>query len=348
MGRRFSAFISAALAFLVTASLLPSARAETTLTMNVVMPRASSFYIGVYKPWMDAVERESQGRIKIAVPAATMAPLARQWEMVTSGIADVALTPNDYIRERVKLPFLAEIPFIAANSVADSVAIWRAQEKYFAAADEYKGVKLLTLWVNGGNTVQTTKRPVAKLDDFVGLKLWAPSPNVKAAVEAFGATPVTAGAANSLFDYMSGGIVDGAVTGKGSLISFQLARFTKYMTLFAGQLGYNSFSFFMNEKKYRDLSPEDRAVIDKVSYEGFARIAAQGFLDQDDLGDAAIRDNNITVIQANADFMAAALAKVPFFKEQWLAAAKERGIDGPAAYDFFVKTAQEIAAQQQP
>ena len=342
MAWRLSTLIGA-LAFLASAA--PHSRADTTLTMNVVMPRASSFYIGVYKPWADAVERESHGRIKIVAPAASMAPLSQQWEMVASGIADVALTPNDYIRERVKLPFLAEIPFIAPNSIADSVAIWRTQEKYFAPADEYKGVKLLTLWVNGGNTVQTTKRPVAKLDDFVGLKLWAPSPNVKAAIEAFGATPVTAGAANSLFDYMSGGIVDGAVTGKGSLISFQLARFTKYMTLFAGQLGYNSFSFFMNEKKYQELSPEDRAVIDKVSYEGFARSAAQGFVDQDNLGDAAIKDNNIAVIQASADFMTAARAKVPFFKEQWLAAAKERGIDGPAAYDFFVKTAQEIAAQ---
>ncbi len=324
------------------------ARAETTLTMNVVMPRASSFFVGVYLPWKEAVERESQGRIKIDMPAATMAPLSRQWEMVTSGIADVALTPNDYIRERVKLPFLAEIPFIAPNSVADSVAIWRTQEKYFAAANEYKGVKLLTLWVNGGNTVQTVKRPIAKLDDFVGLKLWAPSPNAVAAIQAFGGTPVTAQAANSMFDYMSGGIVDGAVTGKGSLISFQLARFTKYMTLFAGQLGYNSFSFFMNEKKYQSLSPEDRAVIDKVSYEGFARSAAQGFVDQDNLGDAAIKENNIVVTQASADFMAAARAKVPFFKEQWLAAAKERGIDGPAAYEFFVKTAAETAAQPKP
>jgi TRAP-type C4-dicarboxylate transport system substrate-binding protein len=325
-----------------------AARADTTLTMNVVMPRASSFFVGVYEPWKEAVERLSQGRIKVEMPAATMAPLPRQWEMVTSGIADVALTPNDYIRERVKLPFLAEIPFIAPNSVAASVAIWRTQQKYFAPADEYKGVKLLTLWVNGGNTVQTTRHPIIKLEDFRGLKLWVPSPNVKAAIEAFGGTPVTALAANSMFDYMSGGIVDGAVTGKGSLISFQLARFTKYMTLFSGQLGYNSFSFFMNEKKYQSLSQEDRAVIDQVSYEGFARQAAQGFIDQDNLGDAAIKDNNIAVTQASEEFMTAARAKVPFFREQWLAAATERGIDGPAAYDFFVKTAEELAAPSKP
>lgn len=345
MRRRSIEIVAAVMAaFFVAGPYVPPAQADATLTMNVVMPRASSFYIGVYQPWQQAIERESHGRIKIESPAATLAPLARQWEMVTSGIADVALTPNDYIRERAKLPFLAEIPFIAPNSVADSVAIWRTQQKYFAAANEYKGVKLLTLWVNGGNTVQTVKRPITKLDDFRGLKMWVPSPNTKAAIEAFGATPVTAQAANSMYDYMSGGVVDGAVTGKGSLISFQLARFTKYMTLFSGQLGYNSFSFFMNEKKYQSLSPEDRAVIDKVSYEGFARMAAQGFVDQDNLGDAAIKDNNIAVTHASAEFMAAARAKVPFFKEQWLAAAKERGIDGPAAYDFFVKTAEELAA----
>lgn len=321
-----------------------AAHADTTMTMNVVMPRASSFYVGVYLPWKEAVERESQGRIKIEVPAATMAPLSKQWEMVTSGIADVALSPNDYLRDRAKLPFLAEIPFIAPNSVADSVAIWRTYKKYFEAANEYKGVKLLTMWVNGGNTVQTMKRPVTKLDDFRGLKMWVATPNMKNAIEAFGATPVTAQAANSMYDYMSGGIVDGAVTGKGSLISFQLARYTKYMTLFSGQLGYNSFSFFMNEKKWKSLSTADQATIEKVSYEGFARSAAQGFIDQDNLGDAAIKENNIQVIQASPEFMAAAKAKVPFFKEQWLAAAKDRGVDGPAAYDFFVKTAEEIAA----
>ncbi|HLI21804.1 MAG TPA: hypothetical protein VKV32_11835, partial [Stellaceae bacterium] len=44
------------------------ARADTTLTMNVVMPRASSFFVGVYQPWADAVEKASNGHIKVAMP----------------------------------------------------------------------------------------------------------------------------------------------------------------------------------------------------------------------------------------------------------------------------------------
>lgn len=348
MSWRFRKFLAAIMAaFFIGALFGPPAQADATLTMNVVMPRASSFFVGVYQPWKEAVERESKGRIKVEMPAATLAPLPRQWEMVVSGIADVALTPNDYIRERVKLPFLAEIPFIAPNSLAASVAIWRTQEKYFTAANEYKGVKLLGLWVNGGNTLQTARRPVTKLQDFQGLKLWVATPNMKNAVEAFGATPVTAQAANSMFDYMSGGIVDGAVTGKGSLISFQLARYTKEMTLFAGQLGYNSFTFFMNEKKYQSLSPEDRAIIDRVSYENLARFAAQGFIDQDNLGDAAIKENGIHVQRASPEFMEQLKVRVAFFKDNWFAAAKERKIDANSAYDFYVKTAQAIAEAKQ-
>jgi TRAP-type transport system periplasmic protein len=326
-------------------ALLPAAaRADATLTLNVAMPRTSSFFLGLYQPWAEAVERESGGHVKVAMPAASLAPLPRQWDMVQSGIGDVAMTPDDFIRQRVKLPFLAEIPFLAPNSVAATVAIWRTQQKYFAQANEYKGMKLLGLWVNGGNVLMTTERPVLSIDDFHGLKLWVATPNMKQAVENFGATPVPTEGANNMFDFVSGGIVDGTVTGRGSLISFQIARYIKHITIFRGQLGYNVFSFFMNEKTYDHLSPQDRAAVDRASYETISRTAAEGFVAQDRRGDEAVKQYGIALHEASPEFMAALASKVGFFKEDWLASAKERGIDGEAAYDFYAKTAQEIAA----
>jgi TRAP-type transport system periplasmic protein len=326
--------------------LASPARADATLTMNVTFPRNSSFFLGLYGPWKEAVERQSQGHIKIEMPAASLAPLSRQWDMVASGIADVALTPNDFIRQRAKLPFLAEIPFIAPNSIAATVAIWRTQQKFFDAAHEYKGMKLLGLWVNGGNTIHTTSRPVLAIDDFKGLKLWVATPNGKAAVEAFGGTPVPSAGGNSQFDYVSGGIVDGALTGMGSLISFQTARYIKHITVFPGQLGYNVFSFFMSEKAYDKLAPADRAIIDKVSYEAISRTVAQGFIDQDVRGDDAVKQYGIEMHKADDEFVKALAARVPFFKTEWMASAKERGIDGDAAYAYYVKTAHEIAAEK--
>jgi TRAP-type C4-dicarboxylate transport system substrate-binding protein len=319
------------------------ARAEVTLTMNVPMPRASSFFVGVQQPWARMIEAQSQGRIKIAMPAASLSPLSRQWEMVTSGIADISLSPTEYIRERVKLPTLAEIPFLAPNGVAASVAIWRTYEKYFAAAHEYKGVKLLGLWTTGGNLLQTRKRAVTKIEDFQGLKIWVATPNMAAVIKSFGATPVPQANSN-MYEMMSGGIVDGAVAGLGALISFQLAHYTKEMTIFPGQLGYTVQSFFMNERKYDSLAPEDRAVIDKLSYEPFARMAGQGFIDQDDSARPLIKENGIATHQASAEFMKVLREKIAFYKANWTAAATSRGIDAQAAYDFYVKTAQESAS----
>jgi len=323
-----------------------AALADATLTMNVAMPRTSSFFLGLYEPWKEAVEKESGGRIKIEMPAASLAPLARQWDMVASGVADVAMTPDDFIRQRVKLPFLAEIPFLAPNSVAASIAIWRTQQKFFNAAHEYKGMKLLGQWVNGGNTLMTVPRAVTKLADFRGLKLWVATPNMKDAVAAFGATPVPSEGSNSMFDYVSGGIVDGSVTGEGSLISFQIARYIKYMTIFPGQLGYNVFSFFMSQSAYDKLSPEDKVAIDRASYETVSREAAEGFVTQDRRGDDAVKQYGIAVAHASPEFMAELEPRIAFFKKDWLASAKERGIDGEAAYDYFAKTAREVAEQK--
>jgi TRAP-type C4-dicarboxylate transport system substrate-binding protein len=315
-----------------------SARADVTLTMNVAMPRASSFFVGLQQPWAQLVEKESNGRIKIAMPAASMAPLSRQWEMVTSGIADIAVSPNEYLNERIRLPLIAQIPFITPNAVAASVAAWRAYEKYFVSVNEYKGVHLLGFWTTGGNNVQTLKRPITKIDDFQGLKIWVATPKLATMVQNFGATPVLG---MQMFDAMSGGIVDGAVAGKGALISFQLSRYTREITYFPGQLGHSLISFFMNQKKYDSLTPEDRAVIDKFSGEFVAKLGSQGFIDQDDLADPLIKQNDIHTREAGPELMATLEKQVRFFTDDWMADAKAKGLDAQAVYDYYVKTAQE-------
>lgn len=154
-----------------------------------------------------------------------------------------------------------------------------------------------------------------------------------ATIQNFGATPEARSSSN-MFEMMSGGIADGAVAGKGALISFQLARYTKEITYFPGQLVYTLQPFFMNEKKYNSLAPEDRAVIDKASYEPFARMAGQGFIDQANLAKPLIKQNGINTRQASPEFMKSLEERIAFYKDNWMADAKSRGVDAQAAYDF--------------
>ena len=74
-----------------------------------------------------------------------------------------------------------------------------------------------------------------------------------------------------------------------------------------------------------------------------ARLGSQGFIDQDNLADPLIKQNDIQTHQAGPELMAILKERVSFYKDNWMADAKSRGVDAQAAYDFYAKTAQEAA-----
>jgi len=84
-------------------------------------------------------------------------------------------------------------------------------------------------------------------------------------------------------------------------------------------------------------------VIDKFSGEFLAKLGSQGFIDQDNLADPLIKQNGIAVHQASPELMAVLKERVSFYKDNWMTDAKAKGVDAQAAYDFFVKTAQDSA-----
>ena len=156
---------------LLTTSLLAftalPAAAQTKLTMNISSPPLSAITKAHFKPWKADVERVTEGRISIFVPAASLAPPTRQWSLVASQGADMAMTPNSVQRGRLKLPLLAELPFTTPTAQSASVALWRTQNKFFNGADEYKGMKLLTQWVTAGYSLQSRNRAITKMEDFL-------------------------------------------------------------------------------------------------------------------------------------------------------------------------------------
>jgi len=167
------------------------AAAETTLTMNVFVPRVTPFFRAMMKPWAENVEKATQGRIKIKIPTASMAPPPRQWDMVAKGVADVAMTANSFIRKRVNLPQMAELPFNTPSAVGANIGLWRTQQKFFNKANEYKGMKLLTAWVLDGQSIQSTSKPIRSIADFKGYKIRTSPGLDKAIMTKLGATVVT-------------------------------------------------------------------------------------------------------------------------------------------------------------
>jgi TRAP-type C4-dicarboxylate transport system substrate-binding protein len=72
----------------------------------------------------ERIETESGGTIKVTIPGASLAPSARQVDMVVEGVADMATIASDSLRQSVVLTRLGELPFSSITATAASTAIW--------------------------------------------------------------------------------------------------------------------------------------------------------------------------------------------------------------------------------
>ena len=322
---------------------LGAAQAETTITVNVSVPKPSALYKALFKPWMDNVPRVTNGRVKIFAPAASLAPPPRQWDLVAKGGADVAQTANTYQRQRLKLALMAEIPFTTPSATGSSVALWRTQQKFFSGADEFKGMKLLTQYVTAGYSLHSRGKPVTKLEDLKGYKIRTSAGPSKGIMDKLGATVVTAPTPKS-FELISKGTVDGLLNGNSTVLAFRFARYVKHVTEFPGMLGTNSFAFFMNGKTWDGLPAEDKKAIESISGEKAAMKVGRALDGQNNAGKRAILKNGGISHNASPEFMAVIRERAAFVEQQWLKNAAEKGVDGAAALAYFKKTAAEITA----
>ena len=165
IGRPLTAAIALAVAASVLAATTP-ATAETKLLFNRFVPAKHPFNTGMFEPWAKDVEKATKGRVKVDFATASLAPPPKQWNMVSKGISDVAMLANIFERNRLELPPMAQLPFLGEKAEARGVGLWRTQQKFFAKANEYKGMKLLGLWVSSGANFFHGSKQIQSLDDL--------------------------------------------------------------------------------------------------------------------------------------------------------------------------------------
>ena len=335
-----------ALALCVGAFAMPKqAISETKLTYNTWVPRMAPEYKTLVMDWIEEVERESNGRIKVMVPPASLGPPPRQYDLVTSGAADVAFMSTTYKRNEWRLQLMTEIPFTANSSEAATVALWRTYKKYFEKADEYKGVKLLSLWAITSPNIESLKKdPILSLKQMQGFKMRT-EPGTLVDVLKNLNVPVVATGGLKAFEIVSKGAVDGNLFPFFASFVLKLGSYIKNITVVPGGFYRNAFIMFMNREAYDNLSPEDQKVIDNASGEKLARGAAKvkdAF--ETNVVIPAFKKKGIGIYTADAAFIADLKKGMGFIEERWLETAKGRGVDGKAALEFYKKTAASIAA----
>jgi len=326
----------------LTLAASPTLAAER-LIVNCFWPPQHPVCQKIMPTWGKWVAEATKGRVRIVIPPKSLAAPPEQWAAVEKGIADVAAQFNGFIANRVIGPTVAMNPFVATDDApAMSEALWDTYKKYFP--NEYKGIKLLSLWViTPGELWSQTDTPVDSIDDLKSRKVWAlPGTNANL-MKAVGAG-VVSGPAVQMNEIISRGVVDAYLgVSPASVRDFRLIPYTKSRTRFTRGIYSTSFSFLMSEKKWNSLSKEDQDAIMSVSGPKFGRMAASYWVQSDKTAEVALKKAGVTSINANPQFEAALVKLSEDLTKKWIGAATKRGLDGQATYDFYVQRVKELS-----
>ena len=340
---KFSAFKFALTATVLGVLSVGGVSAQTTLTMSSWVGPSHPLTRDVLGGWAAAVEKATNGRVKLQMlPKAPMAA-AGTFDGVRDGLVDVSYVTASYTPARHPLPLLAELPGSGGSAEVNSVAYNRIHWKYLQQANEYKGVKLLGVFTHGPGQMFSVKKPVTSVADLAGMKVRSGGGISEASAKALGASPLVKPAPES-YELLSSGVADATFFPSESIRSFNLDKVVKHATYFPGGFYSSSFGFFMNEDKWNKLSKQDQDAITSVSGEALARLAGKAWDAADKVGIEALKAAGVTMVDANPAFVADVRKRTEPLISDWVKAANAKGIDGAKVYAEFHEELKKVAA----
>lgn len=254
-------------ALLVLAVAVPLSAKPVTLKFAVAEPANGFNNVHIYAPWIEMVNRDAQGVLKIELyPGGILGrDLKTQLKVVMDGVADMAFVVNAYSPGRFPDDEVVGIPMIARSNLEAGVALQRLYDRGLLRG--YDDIVVIGHTSSASYTLHS-RRPVKTPDDMKGKKFKATGKLQYELVEAVGAAPVGM-SITKVAESLSRGVIDGLTGEPNSMNLFKVFDVVKYHCNVS--FGFSNQMIAMNKKKYGTLSPKAKAVLDKYRGEPFAR-----------------------------------------------------------------------------
>ena len=310
---------------------------EVTLKFEHVLPAGSPAQKNMIEPWVNSVQEDSGGRIKVDIyPSVGLESGAAPQRLVShvrDRIADIVWTVNGYTPEVYPRTEVFELPGVFNGDItASNLAMRDVFDQYLA--EEYDGVKVIVLHVHGGQGIQMKDAPVRSPADLAGKRMRVPTRTGAWIIEALGANPVRTGVAD-IPQALSTNLIDGAFIPWEIIPAFKIQEQTQYQVEGPNheRFGSTTFQISMNQESYDALPDDLKAVIDKNSGEEFARHVGKVWRDAEEGGIAvAIKDGNELITLTEEEMQAFRDAMQPV-NQRWIDEVTAAGIDGQTLYD---------------
>ncbi len=303
---------------------------EVTLRFQHFVSPLSANPTGFMQPWADAIEEQSDGRIRVELyPFMQLGGAApSQYDLIRDGAIDGGWVIPGYQPVRFPEAEALELPFMTPkNAEAASRAAWAFTQAHLM--DDFADVHVIAAHMHGPGLVHLRGPAITAVEDFDGLSLRGPSRPATLLLEELGATPV--GMPVPAFpEALSRGVVDGGVITWEMAPSLRLDELASSHTDVAGDRSmYNLyFIWAMNREVYEGLPDDLRAVIDANS--GLMASAWAGRAH--DEGDVRGRDAMAAAGNEIAQMSEAVTDEIRTHGEAviaaWIEEAEEKGLDG--------------------
>ena len=326
MKERIVRGIAAAASAAVLGVAVP-AQAQTAIAVNSWVGATHLVTVDLLGGWMKEIEKASNGRLapKMLTKAVTAPP--GTFDAVRDGLADVSVILHGMQPARFVLPKAAEFPQLGRTGEINSAAYQRIHEKHFARVDEHKGVRVLAVFTHGPGNILTTKKPVNRLEDVAGLKFRVGGGFLGDLLKSLGAVPIVRSGSES-YELLSGGIVDATALPYETIVTFNLDRVVKHLTVVPGGLYNLTWAVIMNEDKFKSLPKQDQDVINAWSGERLARHSGRSWDNKDRQAYEIVQKGPIQSVTADRAFVSSLLERSRAFEEEWVKEAKQKGVDG--------------------
>jgi TRAP-type C4-dicarboxylate transport system substrate-binding protein len=333
-----------AIALAAAVLTVPTARAQTTLTLSNWVPPTHFITKDILEPWMAEVAKVTQGRVTVRMLPKPVGGPAQHFELARKGVADITWGNFTYEPDRFKSLWFAELPFAGTNAEASSAALWQTYSRFLKDNEAYKGVTLLGVGMLGGGVINHGKKPVTTLDDLKNQKVRMGGPIQKRLLEDLGAIPIAAPAPKA-YELLESGVIDASLHSMESVVNFRVEDKLKHHTKIPGGFYDGTFFIAMNQGKWNRLSQADRDAITKISGEALSRRFGGQFDTQNRSAEAKLRAAGHTFSEPSKALLDRVATVRTTMLAEWAAEGASYGVADPKAMLAFYEQQYKALAK---
>ena len=218
------------------------------------------------KKMQEIITAKSGGKMKITAFWGGMAGGDLQaTQALRAGTQEMVCTSSSPLVGIVKELGVFDLPFLFANEKEADAVLDGPAGKYFNAKLEAAGLVNLAYWENGFRNLTNSKRPVAKLEDFEGVKVRVMQNNIFLDTFKTLGTNAVPMAFTELYTAMESKAVDGQ---DNPVVAFETNRFhevQKHLSL--TRHVYNPLIVLMSKKAWDKLSTDEHQILTEAARE---------------------------------------------------------------------------------